>query len=360
MTDILRFKIETTSFTPDFDLASYDASRYLTRDSTNPVNFARFVPLQCQARGDNRTTEEIRTEQIDLLLKHMNEQFRQNLPAEVLSNATPELSINLLTVFCWEPHEPTSRRFPLLDFMEIHVRDSATGQEIESFFGGNFSSPLRDKTFYLDVPRVSNEGGDVYALGDFDAAVHELVFRDVWYGGVLTGRPIVAVAVSEKYAYERTSNRLPGLGVEYQPTEQLDGKRSLTDAYFAKLGFTPRTFLSPAMSVPLRVMRMHQDSLEARSPVALAALTSVMGPFQTILRGDLYRSQNTAGETYRPDKTRPIFDGEPLFPPYNLAHRNKELGPRQAVGTQNWLREHDEAIRKTLALAGVNLAGGAT
>jgi len=357
MADILRFEIETTPFTPDFDLATYDAGRYLTRDSTNPVNFARFVPLQRHALGDNRTTEEIRAEQIELLLKIMNGQFRENLPAGVLASATPELAINLVTVFCREPCQPACRRFPLLDFMEIHVRDSANGQAIESFFGGNFSSPLRDKTFYLDVPRVADEGGDVYALGDFDAAMYELVFRDVWPGGVLAVRPVVAIAVSERYAYERTSRRLPGLGVEYRPTEPLDGKQSLTDAYYAKLGFRAKTFLAPAMSVPLRVMRMHQDSLEARSPVVLAALVSVMGPFQTILRGDLYRSKNTAGNTYRPDKTGPMLELAPTFPPYDLAYRNKELGPRQALATRTWLRDHDEAIRKTMALAGVKVAG---
>lgn len=357
MADILHLEAETTPFTPDFDLAAYDARRYLTRDSTNPVNFARFVPLQCQARGDSRTVEDIRAEQIDLLLKHMNEQFRENLPADVLSSARPELSINLLTVFCSEQYAPASCRFPLLDFMDIHVRDAATGEEIESFFGGNLSSPLRDKSFYLDAPRAHEAGGDVYTLGDFDAAMYKLAFRDVWHGGVLSGYPIVAVAVSERYAYERSSNQLPGLGVEYWPSEQLDEAKSLTGVYFSKLGFTPRVFLPPAMRVPLRVMVMRQDSLEARSPIALAALAGVMGPFQAILRGDLYRSQNMASETYRPDKTAPTCDGVPLFPPYDMAYRNEELGPRQAVATENWLREHDEMIRKTLALAGVDLVG---
>jgi len=236
------------------------------------------------------------------------------------------------------------------DFLEVEITDRETGRRLEQFFGGNFSSPLRDKTFYLDVPRVSAAGGDVFALGEFDAALHELAFADRWPGGVLEGRPAVAIAISERYEYRRTEHMVPGLGREYRANIPAGAPRSLTDAYFERLGFEARAFLPPAMGVPLRIMHMRDDRIEARSPFVLAALAGVMGPFQVILRGDIYRSRNKASVTYRFEPDAP-FDEPPRFPPYDLAHRNAELGPRQAQRALDWVERHRSAIERTLSAA---------
>jgi hypothetical protein len=191
----------------------------------------------------------------------------------------------------------TAQVFPLIEMLEIHIIDTATGKRHEGIVGNNFSSYVRDYDFSVRLPAARAAMGGS-ALPDDFGDLHGKLFEHLLESGAYQARfslpPVICISVSTSKTYRRTANAHPILGVEYAQPEP-----SLTDAYFAKMGLQVRYFMPPGSVAPL-AFYYRGDLLTDYTNLQLIGTISTMETFQKIYRPEIYNAHAAAAAIYRP------------------------------------------------------------
>ena len=191
----------------------------------------------------------------------------------------------------------TAQVFPLIEMLEIHIIDTATGKRHEGIVGNNFSSYVRDYDFSVRLPAARAAMGGS-ALPDDFGDLHGKLFEHLLESGAYQARfslpPVICISVSTSKTYRRTANAHPILGVEYAQPEP-----SLTDAYFAKMGLQVRYFMPPGSVAPL-AFYYRGELLTDYTNLQLIGTISTMETFQKIYRPEIYNAHAAAAAIYRP------------------------------------------------------------
>lgn len=194
---------------------------------------------------------------------------------------------------------------PLIEMLDVGIRDRVTGERIPGITGNNFSSYVRDYDFSIVLPR-HNAGATGFGTPDDFGDLHGALFRALVASDAYRERfarpPVVCISVSTSRTYHRLGTRHPVLGVEYA-----QGDYSLTDRYFAKMGLQVRYFMPRGAVAPL-AFYFEGDLLRDHSDLALIGTISTMETFQRIYRPEIYNARTPAGEVYRPSLDNPDHD----------------------------------------------------
>src|SRR5690606_6661047 len=126
--------------------------------------------------------------------------------------------------------------FPLLEMLEIHIRDLVTGARHPGILGNSLSSYIRDYDFSVRLPAAA--AAVPADFGDLHGKLFQHFVESEAYRARTPLPPVICISGSSSKPYRRTTNTHPVLGVEYAQPEP-----SLTDAYFAKMGLRVRYFM---------------------------------------------------------------------------------------------------------------------
>lgn len=207
---------------------------------------------------------------------------------------------------------------PLIEMLDVHILDRATGERITGITGNNFSSYVRDYDFSVLLPEHSANGGQSGAPSDF-GDLHGKLFRhfieSAAYRERFSQSPVICISVSTSKSYRRIGDRHPVLGVEYEQSDY-----SMTDRYFAKMGLQVRYFMPRGSVAPL-AFYFQGDLLGDYSDLALIGTISTMEAFQKIYRPEIYNADSAAGEVYQPSLQNPDFSATDIA--YDREERNR-------------------------------------
>lgn len=210
--------------------------------------------------------------------------------------------------------EGDGNAFPAIEILKTTVIDKKTGERIEGIVGNNFSSYVRDYDFSVRLLE-HNKNQDKFSIpGDF-GDLHGKLFRcfvnSDAYKENFSKLPVICLSVSHNKMYQRTANRHPVLGAEYQPNDS-----SLTEQYFQKMGLQVRYFMPPNSAAPL-AFYFFGDLLADYTNLELISTISTMETFQKIYRPEIYNANSAAGQCFEPSLkhqdyslTRIVYDRE--------------------------------------------------
>ena len=188
--------------------------------------------------------------------------------------------------------------FPAIEILQTHIIDKKKNQRHAGIVGNNFSSYVRDYDFSV-VLLEHNKHQTAFSIPDNFGDLHGNIFKHFAhsneYKESFNKPPVICLSVSSKNIYQRTGNRHPVLGVEYQQTGT-----SLTDSYFKKMGLQVRYFM-PENSVAPLAFYFAGDLLADYTDLELIATISTMETFQKIYRPEIYNANSAAGQHYQPD-----------------------------------------------------------
>lgn len=194
--------------------------------------------------------------------------------------------------------EGNSIAFPAIEILKTYIVDKKTNQRIEGIVGNNFSSYVRDYDFSV-LLLDHNKGQNTFSIPDDFGDLHGNIFKHFVnsdaYKANFKKSPVICLSVSSKDTYQRTGNKHPVLGIEYQP-----GGSSLTEEYFSKMGLQVRYFM-PKNSVAPLAFYFSGDLLSDYSDLELISTISTMETFQKIYRPEIYNANSAAGQYYQPD-----------------------------------------------------------
>lgn len=188
--------------------------------------------------------------------------------------------------------------FPLIEILKTCILDKKTNKCIDGIAGNNFSSYVRDYDFSVLLPAYNAHRAEFGMPDDF-GDLHGKLFQQFANSNVYKARfgkpPVICISASTSKTYQRTENRHPVLGVEYQQNEL-----SSTDQYFAKMGMQVRFFMPPNGVAPL-AFYFRGDLLGDYTNLELIGTISTMETFQRIYRPEIYNANSAAGNLYRPN-----------------------------------------------------------
>lgn len=187
--------------------------------------------------------------------------------------------------------------FPLIEILKTSILDKTLNKRLEGIAGNNFSSYVRDYDFSVLLPKYNlNRPG--FSTPDDFGDLHGKLFRQFanssTYKKHFHKPPVICISASTSKTYQRTENRHPVLGVEYQQNEL-----SSTDHYFGKMGMQVRFFMPPNSVAPL-AFYFHGDLLGDYTNLELIGTISTMETFQRIYRPEIYNANSAAGTLYQP------------------------------------------------------------
>lgn len=196
--------------------------------------------------------------------------------------------------------EGQNEHFPAIEMLKTYIVDKHTNQRIDGIFGNNFSSYVRDYDFSV-LLRKFNQGKDSFSApanyGELHGKLFKLLLDSACYQQVSNKAPVFCLSVASTRTYTKGTNHHPILGTEYTQNAY-----SLTDDYFAKMGFKVRYFM-PAKSVAPYAFYYQGDLLNDYTNLELISLISTMETFQKIYRPEIYNANSVAGEVYQPSLT---------------------------------------------------------
>jgi hypothetical protein len=208
----------------------------------------------------------------------------------------------------------TGETFPTIEVLKTNIVDNKTNKRIEGIVGNNFSSYVRDYDFSI-VLTDYNKNQPKFGIPENFGTLHGKIFKHFVNSSVykthFSKPPVICLSVSENKTYQRTENRHPVLGVEYQVDSS-----SLTELYFKKMGLAVRYFMPPNSVAPL-AFYFFGDLLNDYTSLELISTISTMETFQKIYRPEIYNANNVAGAYYQPSLnqqdhslTRIVYDRE--------------------------------------------------
>ena len=208
----------------------------------------------------------------------------------------------------------TGDAFPTIEMLKTNIVDHKTNKRIEGIVGNNFSSYVRDYDFSVVLTNY-NKNQPKFGIPENFGALHGKIFKHFVNSSVykthFSKSPVICLSVSENKTYQRTENRHPILGVEYQVDSS-----SLTERYFKKMGLEVRYFMPPNSVAPL-AFYFFGDLLNHYTSLELISTISTMETFQKIYRPEIYNANSVAGAYYQPSLnqhdhslTRIVYDRE--------------------------------------------------
>lgn len=313
MTNDLTFNLATTRFDEGYSPA--ESSRATT-------NFANL------ARGEHRQ------ENLRNALTMMNRRFNDLADWDNPAGDRYALDIDIVSADLQFQTGLEQQAFPLLEVLEIHIRDLQTGTRHPGIVGNSLSSYVRDYDFSVRLP--SAHGAVPADFGELHGKLFRHFLASDAYRSRFAQSPVICISVSTSKTYRRTTNTHPVLGVEYAQPEP-----SLTDEYFAKMGLRVRYFLPRGSVAPL-AFYFRGDLLNDYTNLQLIGTISVMETFQKIYRPEIYNANAAAGDIYRPsldqqDFSRPQVD-------YDREERS-QLGIAQGAYTEaHLIQPHGDVL----------------
>ncbi|MBS0967338.1 MULTISPECIES: DUF1852 domain-containing protein [Yersiniaceae] len=240
--------------------------------------------------------------------------------------------------------EGKSSAFPVIEILKTNIVDKKTGERTEGIVGNNFSSYVRDYDFSVVLPE-HNKDQPVFRIpanfGDLHGNIFKRFVGSAAYHEAFKKSPVICLSVSSKNVYQRTNNRHPVLGVEYQQDEP-----SLTDYYFGKMGLQVRYFM-PANSVAPLAFYFHGDLLHDYTNLELISTISTMETFQKIYRPEIYNANSAAGEIYQPSLTHQDYSLTRIV--YDREERS-QLAVEQGKFTEtHFIKPYQPALEQWLA-----------
>lgn len=298
------FTLHTTPFDEDYTPSA---------DTRTTTNFANL------ARGENRRQNLRNT--ITMIDNRFNDLVRwDNLGGDRYALDLDIVSVDL----------QLREAFPIIEVLNVSIRDRVTGAVTPGIVGNNFSSYIRDYDFSVKLPN---------GLPDDFGVLHGRVFERFLESDAYRSRfeqdPVICISVSTSRTYERTTNEHPVLGVEYAQPEG-----SLTDLYFGKMGLSVRYFMPPGSVAPLAFYH-RGDLLNDYTPLQLAGTIATMETFQKIYRPEIYNANSAAPAVYRPSLEHSDFSVPKVD--YDRDERAR-LGKEQGAYTEEHLMKPYGAI----------------
>ncbi len=272
----LTFRISTTRF--DEDYSPSPGSRTTT-------NFANL------ARGEDRQ-QNLRT-----ALTMINDRFHDLAGRDESDRERYTVELDIVSVDLHVDADDSGAGVPLIEMLDVHILDGASGERIPGIVGNNFSSYVRDYDFSIHLPRhnANTPGFEVPpGFGELHGKLFRTFVESDAYRERFSQPPVICISVSTSRTYRRTGHRHPVLGVEYQQDDS-----SLTDRYFEEMGLKARYFMPRGSKAPL-AFYFSGDLLGDYSDLALIGTVSTMETFQKIYRPEIYNADSVAGEVYRP------------------------------------------------------------
>lgn len=194
--------------------------------------------------------------------------------------------------------EGNGHAFPSIEVLKTNIVDHQTKERIEGIVGNNFSSYVRDYDFSVLLGE-HNKGQTNFSIPDDFGVLHGKLFKHFvnsnTYKQHFNKPPVICLSVSDNKTYQRTQNKHPLLGFEYQPNES-----SLTEQYFKKMGLQVRYFM-PLNSVAPLAFYFFGDLLNDYSNLELISTISTMETFQKIYRPEIYNANAVAGNCFQPN-----------------------------------------------------------
>lgn len=258
---------------------------YRPADSTRiTTNFANL------ARGENRH------QNLSNALKMIDNSF--NALAYWDNPKADRYSVELEIISVDIDIEGSGDTFPSIEVLKTNIVDHRTNERIEGIVGNNFSSYVRDYDFSVLLSE-HNKGQSQFSIPDNFGDLHGKLFKHFvnssTYKQHFNKSPVICLSVSDNKVYQRTGNRHPVLGFEYQPNES-----SLTEQYFKKMGLQVRYFMPPNSVAPLAFF-FFGDLLNDYTNLELIGTISTMETFQKIYRPEIYNANAVAGNCYQPN-----------------------------------------------------------
>jgi hypothetical protein len=258
---------------------------YRPSDNTRiTTNFANL------ARGQNRR------ENLRNALRMIDNRFNALAHWDNPNGNRYAVELEIITAEIVFDSEGSDVPFPLIEILKTNIVDQKTNERIQGIVGNNFSSYLRDYDFSI-LLLEHQKGQPEYCAPDRFGDLHGKLFKRFLsssaYKEHFNKPPVICLSVSSTKTYQRTDNRHPVLGVEYQQSEP-----SLTDQYFEKMGLDVRYFMPPHSFAPL-AFYFQGDLLNDYTNLELISVISTMEVFQKIYRPEIYNANAVAGKYYQ-------------------------------------------------------------
>ena len=274
--------LERKGFTYSITKTSFNENYQPSDNTRATTNFANL------ARGEKRK------ENLQSVLRMIDYKF--NALAHWDNPNGDRYSVDLDIISVDVDIEGNGRKFPSIEILKTYIIDHEKNTSIEGIVGNNFSSYVRDYDFSVLLPNYNKSKSEFSIPEDF-GDLHGKLFQDFLnsktYKANFNKPPVICLSVSDKKTYQRTQNKHPVLGVEYQA----DGS-SLTEHYFKKMGFEVRYFMPPNCVAPL-AFHFFGDLLSDYTNIELIGTISTMETFQKIYRPEIYNANAVAGNKYQ-------------------------------------------------------------
>jgi len=240
--------------------------------------------------------------------------------------------------------------FPSIEVLKTNIVDHKTNERFDGIVGNNFSSYVRDYDFSI-VLSEHNKGKSSFSIPDDFGQLHGNLFQyfvnsDV-YKSHFKKPPVICLSVSDTKVYQRTENRHPVLGAEYEPNES-----SLTEQYFKKMGLQVRYFMPPNSVAPL-AFYFFGDLFNDYSNLELISTISTMETFQKIYRPEIYNANAVAGPSYKPNLKN--LDHSLTHIVYDREERSRLAVEQGKFALESFIKPHQVVLNQWSANYGLVL-----
>ena len=253
-----------------------------TRITTNFANLARGKSRQQNLRST---------------LKMIDNRFNDLAHWDNPTGARYAVELDIISVEMKLDAKSSNTAFPLIEILKTSILDKTANKRINGIVGNNFSSYVRDYDFSVLLPEHNVNRAEFSTPADF-GELHGQLFKQFvnssTYQQHFDKPPVICISASTSKTYQRTGNKHPVLGVEYQQNEL-----SSTDQYFAKMGMQVRFFMPPNGVAPL-AFYSGADLLSDYTNLELIGTISTMETFQKIYRPEIYNANSAAAKLYQP------------------------------------------------------------
>ncbi|MCU1405452.1 MAG: hypothetical protein JWQ43_1755 [Glaciihabitans sp.] len=297
MTNDCAFSISATRFDETYSPSPH---------SRNTTNFANL------ARGEDRE------QNLRNALVMINNRFNDLVRSDNPQGDRYCVELDIVSVDLQVDAAGDDSAFPLIEILNVLIRDTQTGARIDGIVGNNFSSYIRDYDFSVLLPEHAAKAtgqGIPSDFGELHGSLFNRFLESDAYHERFPQPPVICISVSTSRTYHRLVNEHPILGVEYQQDEY-----SLTDQYFGKMGLKVRYFMPRGAVAPLAFYH-RGDLLNDYAPLALAGTISTMETFQKIYRPEIYNANTAAADVYRPSLEHRDYSQTQVF--YDRVERNQ-------------------------------------
>lgn len=320
LTNELTFSLATTRF--DEDYSPSESSRVTT-------NFANL------ARGEHRQ------QNLRNALTMIDRRFNELADWDNPSGDRYTVELEIVSVGLGFTSGGGDQDFPLLEVLDIQIVDTTSGVRHHGIVGNNFSSYVRDYDFSVLLPSLGNGTGKPTVPDDF-GALHGKLFDhfldSTAYRERFTAPPVICISVSTSKMYQRTGNRHPILGVEYENNEV-----SMTDEYFGRMGLKARFFMPRGSVAPL-ALYFRGDLLNDYTNLQLIGTLSTMETFQKIYRPEIYNANSAAEALYRPTLEQQNYSQTQIS--YDRVERSQLAAAQGKYTEEHFMKPHREVLEQ--------------